>query len=190
MLLGSGFRCSALAFPLSFLPLGSSIFTVAADDKLLHRFTPISRLVPGSGSPKSECVQEFYGIELVGKDAVCVDGAPCDADGKKNGSCLFPIGFCFDVADPNFSECTSSPVTAVTVSAKPASSAIAQAASAIAASLPINGPSCVFSDGVTVPVQVAGSVTKPGKAQVKVQSTTGDGRKDTDVVKLICQPAP
>jgi hypothetical protein len=43
---------------------------------------------------------------------------------------------------------------------------------------------------VTVPVLVAGSVKKPGKAQVKVQTASDDGRKDTDVVKLICQPAP
>jgi hypothetical protein len=168
----------------------SSTFTGAAEDKSLHRFTPISRLVPGNGSPKSECVHEFYGIELVGKDAVCVDGAPCDADGKKNGSCLFPIGFCFNVADPSFGDCASGTVTTVAVSAKPTSAAVTQAAGTITAALPISSPTCVFSDGVVVPVQVAGSVSKPGKAQVKVQSTTDDGRKDTDVVKLICQPAP
>lgn len=168
----------------------SSTFTGADEDKSLHRFTPIDRLVPGSGSPKSECLQEFYGLQLVGKDAVCVDGAPCDADGKKNGSCLFPVGFCFDVSDPNQSACTPGNITEVSIVAKPVSAAIARTAAAVAAALPISASTCLFSDGVTVPVQVAGGVTKPGKAQVKVQSATDDGRKDTDVVKLICQRAP
>ena len=168
----------------------SSTFTGAAEDKSLHRFTPIDQLVAGGGSPKSDCLQEFYGVALAGKDAVCVDGAPCDADGKKNDSCLFPVGFCFDVSDPNLSQCTAGNITDVTVTAKPASSAIAQTAGAIASALPISGSTCLFSDGVTVPVQVAGSVKKPGKAQVKVQTASDDGRKDTDVVKLVCQPAP
>jgi hypothetical protein len=168
----------------------SSTFTGADEDKSLHRFTPIDRLVPGSGSPKSECVQEFYGVQLVGKEAVCVDGAPCDADGAQNGSCLFPLGFCFNVNDPHFSECALGTVSSVSLSAKPGSAALTQTASAITAALPLSGPACFFSDGVAVPVQVAGAVKKPGKAQVKVQSSTDDGRKDTDVVKLVCQPAP
>jgi hypothetical protein len=168
----------------------SSTFSGAAEDKSLHRFTPIDRLVPGSGSPKSECVQEFYGVELVGKDAVCVDGAPCDADGAPNDSCLFPLGFCFNVADPHFADCPLGTVTEVSLSAKPASAALTHAASAIAAALPLSGATCVFSDGIAVPVQIAGGVKQDGKAQVKVQSSTDDGRKDTDVVKLVCQPAP
>ncbi len=168
----------------------SSTFTGAAEDKSLHRFTPVDQLVAGGGLPKSDCLQEFYGVKLVGKDAVCVDGAPCDADGKKNGSCLFPVGFCFDVSDPNLSQCTAGNITDVTVTAKPASPTIAQTAGAIASALPISGSTCLFSDGVTVPVLVAGSVKKPGKAQVKVQTASDDGRKDTDVVKLVCQPAP
>jgi hypothetical protein len=168
----------------------SSTFTGADEDKSLHRFTPIDRLVAGGTSPKTDCLQEFYGLPVGGSGTVCTDGDPCDADGKKNDSCLFPVGFCFNVSDPNLSECTSGNITAVSITAKPASAAIAHTASAIAGALPIAASTCSFSDGVTVPVQIAASGKKAGNAKLKVQTTTDDGRKDTDVVKLVCQPAP
>jgi hypothetical protein len=168
----------------------SSTFTGGAEDRSLHRFTPVDHLTAGGGSAKADCLQEFYGIELVDHAAVCVDGAACDADGQQNGSCLFPVGFCFDVADPQLAQCAAAAIASVTITAKPASPAIANAAARVSAALPIGSSTCVFSDGVVVPVQIAGTVKKPGKAQVKVQTTSDDGRKDTDVAKLVCQPAP
>jgi hypothetical protein len=173
----------------------SSTFTGAAEDKSMHRFVPISRLVAGKGSPQTECIHEIYGLELTGasgKEAACVDGAACDADGKANDVCLFPVGFCFNVADPSFADCDAgAEVSSVEIGAKPFSSAVQTAAAEIAAALPVDGPACFFSDGLAVPVKVAGSGSKKdGTAKLKVKSATGDGRKDTDVVKLICQPAP
>lgn len=168
----------------------SSTFTGAAEDKSLHRFTPIDRLVPGAGSPTTACVQELYGVEVVGNVAQCVDGAPCDADGQRNDSCLFPLGFCFNVADPKLPQCAPGVVTEVAIRAKPASAALTQAASTIAASLPLNGPTCVFSDGVAVPVQVTSSGKKGGQTHVLVRSDTDDGRHDADLVRLVCTPAP
>lgn len=168
----------------------SSTFTGAAEDKSLHRFTPIDRLVAGGGAQASDCVHEFYGL-AAGKKAVCVDGAACDNDGTVNGSCLFPIGFCFNVADPDLPACSDADdVTAVTVTANPPSAAITASAGAIAAALPVSGSTCVFSDGYALPVKASPSGAKEGKATVKVKVTTGDGRKDSDVAKLVCQPAP
>ena len=168
----------------------SSQFNGGPEDHSLHRFTPIDRLVAGGGSSKSDCVQELYGIELVGTTATCVDGAPCDADGTENDSCLFPVGFCFNVADPALTDCAADTVTDVTISAKPASAAATNAAARIAGALPISSTTCVFSDGIAVPVKIAASGKRDGKAQVKIASKTSDGRKDVDVAKLVCQPAP
>lgn len=168
----------------------SAAFAGGEEDKSLHRFTPIDRLIPGSGSPTSACVQELYGIEVVGTAAACVDGAPCDADGRQNDSCLFPLGFCFDVADPNLPQCAPASVTDVTIRARPESAALAQAAKAIGAVLPLNAPTCVFSDGVAVPVRITASGKRSGQVHVLVRTATDDGRRDADLVRLMCQPTP
>jgi hypothetical protein len=169
----------------------SSTFAGADEDRSLHRFTPIDRLVAGGGSSASDCAVELYGIEVADKTATCADGAPCDADGAANGSCLFPVGLCFNVADPDLADCSDADdVTEVNLSAKPASAAITTVAAAIAAALPISGTTCRFSDGYAVPIIQTPAGTKAGKAKLKVKSRTSDGRTDTDVVKLVCQPAP
>ena len=118
-------------------------------------------------------------------------GAPCDGDGLQNDACLFPIGFCLNVDDSNLSSCdTSSNITAVAIAAKPESSAIASANTQIAAALPLTGTSCFFSDGVRVPVKIAGTTKKDGKGKVKVKVTAADNRKDSDTYKLVCHPGP
>ena len=169
----------------------SSTFTGAAEDKSLHQFTPIDRLVAGGGSAKTDCVHEFYGLALVGKAAECSDGAACDADGVVNDSCLFPVGFCFNVADPALGECSAiDDITELRLTAKPASAALTTAAAALAAGLPLSGTSCAFSDGYALPVKITPAGKKDGKASIKVQAITTDGRKDSDTVKLVCKPAP
>ncbi len=173
----------------------SSTFSGADEDKSIHRFVPVDRLVAGSGSEKTECIQEFYGLELVGspaKDAVCIDGDACDADGLVNDRCTFPVGFCFNIDDPAFPDCDdSADVTEVSVKAKPFSPALQNTVDVMAASLPVGGPSCFFSDGYVVPVKITGSgAKKDGKAKLTIKSWTSDNRKDSDNVKLVCQPAP
>ncbi|HSP98190.1 MAG TPA: hypothetical protein VL049_13250 [Candidatus Dormibacteraeota bacterium] len=168
----------------------SSTFTGADEDRSLHRFTPIDRLVAGGGSSKSDCAVELYGVEVVGNTATCVDGAACDADGVVNDSCLFPVGLCFNVADPDLADCSDADdVTEVTLTAKPASAAISTVAAAIDAALPISGTTCRFSDGYALPVNQTPAGKKDGKATLKVKSRTADGRTDTDVVRLVCTPA-
>jgi hypothetical protein len=171
----------------------SSTFSGATEDKSIHRFTPVSRLAAGKGSAAKECIHELYGVELDPSGAaVCTDGAACDADGVVNDRCLFPVGFCFNVSDPALAACTtSSPVVAASSSSGPASVAIQTAAAAVAGALPLDGPSCFFSDGLLVAVKTTGSGTKkPGKGKVQIKAETADGRKDSDTFKLICQPAP
>jgi len=170
----------------------SSTFTSADEDKSLHRFTPIDQLTPGKGSPKSECLQEAYGLQLVDGPVTCTDGAPCDADGSVDDACVFPLGFCLNVDDPQLPACaTDSAVTAFSVAAKPVSAALAATAARVAAALPLSDSTCAFSDGYYVPLKITGAgVKKDGKAKVKVVTVAADGRKDTDTYKLICQPAP
>jgi hypothetical protein len=169
----------------------SSTFTAAAEDKSLHRFTPIDQLSPGNGSPSSECLHEAYGLQVVDGTATCTDGAACDSDGTVNDACLFPVGFCLNIADPNLTDCsTGSNVTEIAISAKPDSAAITTAAAQIGAALPLSGPSCFFSDGVRIPVKIAGATKKDGKGKLKVKATAADGRKDSDTYKLVCHPAP
>jgi len=171
-------------------------FTGTDEDRSLHRFTPVSRLVPGHGPAATECLHEFYGLDLIpstpggaAKKAICVDGAPCDADGQINDSCLFPIGFCLNVPDPNFDSCSAATLSDIEISSKPASAAIATAAARVQAVLPVSAPSCIFSDGFAVPLKIKGPSKKSGKASVKVTATTVGGDADKDSVLLVCQPA-
>lgn len=171
----------------------SAPFPASAESNTLHRFTPIDGLFPGKGSAKSECVHELYGVASNDdKSTVCIDGDACDSDGLVNDQCLFPVGFCLNVDDPNFTECSSSNmVVSAEVTAKPFSPAITEAAARLAAALPVTDSTCVFSDGIVVPVKITGSGTKKdGKGKIKVKTATDAGQKDTDVIKLVCQPAP
>ncbi len=169
-----------------------SSFSGTDEDRSLHRFTPISQLAPGAGSASTECLNEVYGLDVSDSVATCVDGSACDADGKVNDSCLFPIGFCLNVDDPVLSACTpATQVTDIDLSSKPASAAISAVAARIAGALPVGAASCFFSDGLAVPVKITGSGgKKAGKGKIKVHATADDGRKDADSIKLVCQPAP
>jgi hypothetical protein len=163
------------------------------EDKSLHRFTPIDGLLPGRGSTKTECVHEFYGVAAAdGKTAACVDGTECDADGKVNDLCLFPVGFCLNVEDPNFADCeATNTVMSFELSATPFSVSALDVTERVNAVLPLVGPTCVFSDGIVVPVKITGNgAKKDGKGKVKVKSETDAGQKDSDIIKLVCQPAP
>jgi len=171
----------------------SSTFAALDEDKSLHRFTRIDNLVPGRGSPKTECMHEFYGLAAPdGKSAICTDGAACDADGVVNDRCSFPVGFCFNVEDPDFAECDNGgAVSSLKVTASPFSPAVADAVVGFTAQLPFAGSTCVFTDGIVVPVKISGSgAKKDGKGKVQVKTETDAGQKDSDSLKLVCQPAP
>ncbi len=178
----------------------SSTFSGADEDFSLHRLTPVSRLVAGGGSPKSDCVAEFYGLELVAKKpgkpakkAICVDGAACDADGQENDECLFPLGFCLAVDDARLAACSAAGVASFALKkVKPLSAEVTAAAAAVAGLLPLASPACVFSDGIRVPLKITASgKKKPGKGLVKIKVASADAKplKDIDKAKLVCLPA-
>lgn len=174
----------------------SSTFIPTDEDRSIHRFTPIDRLVPGRGSSRTECLHELYGVRLVapapGKPAtkaICTDGDACDADGVENDRCVFPIGFCLGVADPNFPECNAAAIDSFAASVKPNPLDAGSAVAAVQAALPLSGPSCFFSDGVTVPVKVTASGKKAGSGKVTVKASAG-ADVDTDNLSLVCNPAP
>jgi hypothetical protein len=176
-----------------------SSFSGTDEDKSIHRFVPISRLVEGGGSAESDCLAELYGLELVAvapgdppKKAICVDGAPCDADGEQNDRCVFPVGFCLDVPDPDLTGCTNgSAINSFSVATKPYSAPLAAVSDTIQDSLPAAGPACFFSSGgIAVPVKVNSTGKRAGKGKIKVQVEAADGRKDGDSVSLVCEPAP
>ena len=118
----------------------SSTFIPTDEDISIHRFVAKDRLVTGKGSTKTECMSELYGLELVpakpgkpAKSAICVDGAPCDADGTVNDVCVFPVGVCVNVDDTRFPDCDSADVaTFSVVKSKPESAALTALASTIA----------------------------------------------------------
>jgi hypothetical protein len=169
-----------------------SSFSGGPEDKSIHRFTPVDQLVAGTGPVATECLHEAYGLTLVDGKATCTDGSACDSDGIVNDACVFPVGFCLNVDDPDLATCTTgSNITAVAISARPVSSTIASAATRLAVSLPVTGSTCVFSDGYFVPVRITASgQKKDGKATLKVKADAADGRRDTDVIKLVCKPVP
>jgi hypothetical protein len=66
-------------------------------------------LLPGGGSPRSDCYLEFevQGRELSARVAECTDGDPdCDLDGACDGDCRFGVAACLNQRDPTLPNCT------------------------------------------------------------------------------------
>ncbi len=170
----------------------SSTGLADSEEKSIHKFVRKDRLLPGKGSAKTECFHEFYGLELSGKEALCTDGAACDADGVVNNRCTFPVGFCLNVEDAAFPLCDAAgSITSFRIKTKPASLGLQDTAVSVSAALPVSGSACFFSDGLVVPLKRRGSGTlKDGKGRVQVKTETAAGAKDDDTVKLVCTAAP
>jgi hypothetical protein len=173
-----------------------SSFSGTDEERSMHRFVPVERLETGRGRRATECVLELYGLELVAqgqsttaRNAICVDGAPCDADGMENDRCLFPLGFCLNVDDPRVPECApATPVVSAAVRVVPFSAAADTAAIELAAALPEQDAMCVFSDGVVVPVRHTAQGRKAGTARLRTEAVLGSGEKDVDRLRMICEP--
>jgi hypothetical protein len=188
------------------IELVSSTFIGEDEDYRLHALTPIALLTPDGGKSsevllknKQDCITELYGIELsinehgkLTKEAICHDGAPCDADGAENGSCTFPLGVCVNVDDDRTPLCFSDSVDSVQLKAKPDNAALSALVSSITAAAPIDDAACFFSDGIEVPIGVSPQGNpKAGRQIVKLKTTSSSplNRKDADSVRLICEPS-
>src|SRR5438045_776548 len=76
--------------------------------------------VAGGGSKRTDCLVQlqasglgFPGGKAVFKGATCADGDPCDADGARNGSCLYTPMVCLNQSDPALPKCTAAVVKTI-----------------------------------------------------------------------------
>src|SRR5262245_56599889 len=60
----------------------------------------------------------FPAGKAVFKGSTCADGDPCDADGVRNGSCLFMPMICLNQADPALPNCGPAQVKSIHFKAK------------------------------------------------------------------------
>ncbi len=178
----------------------SSTFVPEIEDLRIHKFVSIDKLVAGKGSQKTECMSEFYGVELVpvkpgkkAKLAICEDGAACDSDGLVNDVCTYPLGLCLNVDDILYPKCSATQVSSVALKkAKPASAALDTVIASIAVAIPVTQPGCFFSTGFEVPVKIKKNGTKKhGQGMVKIAVERDDAKpsKDVDVLTMRCLPA-
>jgi hypothetical protein len=195
---GGGIAVNSFTGRIDFL---ASSFSGADDDRSIHRLVPVDSLLGGGGSPATDCALELYGLRLVApaegkpaRSAICVDGDACDADGAADGACTFPIGLCLNVDDERFAECDASSVASVEpLAVKPQSASIDALLASVAAAAPVTESTCFFSEGLRVPVRtLSNGRLRAGKGLLKLRATTTDARplRDTDVVRLVCEPAP
>ncbi len=196
---GGGLNVNDFTGRIDFL---ASTFTGADDDKSIHRLVNVDRLVEGGGNPSTDCAMEIYGLQLAptasGKPshtAICTDGDACDADGQADGTCTFPIGVCLNVQDYRLNgECAPTGVAAVQLLAvSPESDEMQALVNAVSAAVPAADGACFFSDGMKVALGMTSSgEPRRGRGVLRLRAVMNGehSRKDTDTIKLVCEPAP
>jgi hypothetical protein len=147
--------------------------------------------VPGRGRRATECVAEVYGLDRnTARDAICVDGAPCDADGKVNDTCVFPLGICINIDDADILDCApTAAVASASVTTNPFSASAQAMVAELTAALPEADATCAFSDGIAVPVRNTQQGKMRGLNRLRLEVVLDTGQKDTDRFRLICEPA-
>lgn len=164
--------------------------------------------VAGGGSKKSDCVAVF---EIPGankppppktpKAVDCIDGdASCDADGLRNGECVFPLQLCINSSA--LITCTADSADSIVVD-----HAIDDGSDkrfdvdfqalqlrADGLGLPSSSPDqCTLSSAITVKLKGpdAGNVMKKDRKKLRVRSsgsTEAGSVSDIDKVKFTCRP--
>ena len=114
--------------------------------------------VPGTTGKKTSCITQLTAPGLgfpagkAFKGATCADGDTCDADGERNGACVFSTQLCSNVPS---GKCTGSTVKSIRLKAKNGSSQqIGQLSilEAAAAALAPTGAQCTVETPLSVPV--------------------------------------
>jgi hypothetical protein len=155
----------------------------------------------GGGSKRNDCLVEILanGLGYPGGVAVftgttCADGDVCDADGLRNGACLFTPMVCLNAADPALPRCNApAEVSRITFKGKLGKSSFdmsALDAAVTALGLPASGSECSPPVELVVPV---GGPNKRGElvrstAQVKAKAKTTKGT-DKDRYGFVCLPS-
>jgi hypothetical protein len=173
--------------------------------------------IPGQGKQKIECALEWLmsnpaGAAVMDKfgnpsfKQACTDGDPsCDFDNTP-GQCTFQMQLCVNMVDSRLPQCTSDTINSIEVlkpSAKDAINVNKPGEGAIRAALlstfdadgPILLPDSRDNDcalfNLTIPMKVGAMGPKSTRKTIKVRATFLQGgqiEKDTDVLKLTCNP--
>src|SRR5262249_883087 len=103
--------------------------------------------VAGGGSKGTDCLVElvasgigFPAGKKVFKGTTCADGDPCDADGVRNGSCLFRPMICLNQSDPALPKCKPAQIKKIRFKPKNATSGLDAAVAALG--LPSSATTC------------------------------------------------
>jgi OmcA/MtrC family decaheme c-type cytochrome len=150
----------------------------------------------GGGPGRTDCLVEllasgigFPGGRAVFKGTTCADGDPCDADGVRDGSCLFTPVVCLNQADPGLPKCSATQVRKVRFKAKKSVDTSGLDAAVAAIGLPSSASTC--SAPVELVVPVAGPNKKGellnGKVKIQAKASTTKGA-DKDKYQLVCRP--
>jgi hypothetical protein len=184
--------------------------------------TTASDLIPGRGAGASDCVAEWAVYNPLNEPALdalglpnyrqtCTDGnVLCDADGVVNGTCVFQVGLCLNVADGRLPACSPSGVDSWEIRRpRPDSGTPLEAAGAVAfrdavlalGTGTVSGahggrvtftPPLVEEDACTelvdVPVRLGGAQRR--HIGTRMRSRTTGGRTDADQLSLICMRPP
>jgi OmcA/MtrC family decaheme c-type cytochrome len=154
--------------------------------------------IPGGGAKRIDCHVEVmtngvgYPAGGVFKGSTCADGDVCDADGTRNGSCLFTPMICLNVADPAIPTCSVAEISGVTFKGKIGKSSLDTSgfdAAVAALGLPVSSSVCTAPVDFAVPV---GGPDKKGDfvkttAQLQAKGKTTKGT-DKDKFKFVCLP--
>lgn len=162
----------------------------------------------GGGSSKTDCLAVFDAPVNIPsakpRHVRCVDGDPCDADGLVNGGCDFPVTVCANSTfDPR---CTLVGVASILVEHAedngdpkfdPGFQALQSRIDSGIDPIPTTAADAC-AGATTLRVSVRGPFgndrCQPGKKITRVVTTSMliDGReyRDTDTLKLLCDPAP
>ena len=156
-------------------------------------------MVAGKGPGRTDCLVQldtsgigFPGGKKVFKGATCADGDPCDADGVRNGVCLFRPTVCLNQTNPSLPKCSPAQIGNISFKAKNGKSKIDTGgldAAVAAIGLPSSATTC------SAPVEFIVPITGPnkkgvfsnGELRIKAKAATTKGA-DKDKYKLVCRP--
>ena len=153
--------------------------------------------VAGGGPGRTDCLVElrasglgFPAGKAVFKGATCADGDPCDADGARNGSCLFTPMICLNQSDPALPKCSPAVVQKIKFKAKNGKSKIDTSGldAAVAPLLPSSAAACSAPVSFVIPIvgpDKKGEL-KSGKIQIQANGSTTKGA-DKDKYQLVCR---
>ena len=155
--------------------------------------------VAGGGPKNTDCLVELYASGIgfpagnkVFKGTTCADGDPCDADGVRNGSCLFRPMICLNQSDPVLPKCRPAKIKKIRFKAKNGNTKVDTSvldAAVAAIGLPSSATAC--SAPVDLVVPIVGPNGKGeflnGKLNVQAHASTTKGAED-DKYQLVCRP--